>query len=225
MNKLRKVVSAGPSGGRYGIIKWIIALVFILLAGGGIGGVFNQENDSSLSTVSQSNSNIEDALQAFDGNNFEHLPKMVKLPVIYDRVVDGDTQIVTLNGHDIRVRHLMIDTPESVKEGTSVQPFGKESSQRNDELLSQAETLYMMLDVGPATDQYNRVLAYIYADNILVAEQLLKEGLASVRYVKAPNNSFEDEFKAAQQQAIEAELNIWSIENYVESNGYFNQVD
>lgn len=101
MNKLRKVVSAGPSGGRYGIIKWIIALVFILLAGGGIGGVFNQENDSSLSTVSQSNFNVEDALQAFDGNNFEHLPKMVKLPVIYDRVVDGDTQMVTIFVCDI----------------------------------------------------------------------------------------------------------------------------
>lgn len=226
-NKLKRLVSAGPSGGKNGLIKWVIALVVLLVAGGGagIGGLFNQEAPAPSNTTSQFEIEADATLDAFDGRNFESLPKMVKLPVSYNRVVDGDTQILTLNGHDLRVRHLMIDTPESVKEGTSVQPFGKDASERNDELLSQADELYLMLDVGPATDQYDRVLAYVYADDVLVAEQLLEEGLASVRYVNAPNNSFEEEFLNAQDHAETAELNIWSIEGYVEPNGYFNQVD
>lgn len=225
MKNLRKIVSAGPRGGKYGMIKWLVALVIILVAGGGVGGIFNQDNSPAPSTVTQEHTSNQGDLQAFDGSNFDTLPQMVKLPVTYERVVDGDTQILELNGHEIRVRHLMIDTPESVKEGTSVQPFGKESSQRNDELLSQADNIYLMLDVGPATDQYDRVLAYIYADDTLVAEQLLLEGLASVRYVNPPNNTFEDEFKAAEKKAKDADLNIWSIDGYVEPNGYFNQVD
>lgn len=225
MKNLRKIVSAGPRGGKYGMIKWLVALVIILVAGGGVGGIFNQDNSPAPSTVTQDHTFNQGDFQAFDGSNFDTLPQMVKLPVTYERVVDGDTQILELNGHEIRVRHLMIDTPESVKEGTSVQPFGKESSQRNDELLSQADNIYLMLDVGPATDQYDRVLAYIYADDTLVAEQLLLEGLASVRYVNPPNNTFEDEFKAAEKKAKDADLNIWSIDGYVEPNGYFNQVD
>lgn len=226
-NKLKRIVSAGPSGGKNGLFKWVIALVVLLVAGGGvgIGGLFNQEDSAPSNTISQIETEADATLDAFDGSNFDRLPKMVKLPVLYNRVVDGDTQILTLNGHDLRVRHLMIDTPESVKEGTSVQPFGKDASERNNELLSQADEVYLMLDVGPATDQYDRVLAYVYADDVLVAEQLLEEGLASVRYVNAPNNSFEEEFLKAQDQAEAAELNIWSIDGYVEPNGYFNQVD
>lgn len=224
-NNLKRLVSAGPSGGKNGLIKWAIALIVLLLAGGGVGDLFNQEDQAPSNTTSQIDNESDATLTAFDGSNFDHLPKMVKLPVLYNRVVDGDTQILTLNGHDLRVRHLMIDTPESVKEGTSVQPFGKDASERNNELLSQAEEVFLMLDVGPATDQYDRVLAYVYADDILVAEQLLEEGLASVRYVNAPNNSFEEEFLKAQDHAETAELNIWSIDGYVEPNGYFNQVD
>lgn len=224
LNNLRKFVSAGPSKGKNGILRWLVAFI-ILIVGGGITGVINQDNSPTPSTVIHNHSDIEEALKAFDGKDLVSLPQMVKLPVTYDRVVDGDTQIVKMNGYSLRVRHLMIDTPESVKEGTSIQPFGKEASHRNHELLSQAETLYLMLDVGPATDQYNRVLAYLYADEVLIAEQLLAEGFASVRYINPPNNSFDDEFLAAQKKAKDAKLNIWSIDGYVESNGYFNQVD
>ena len=228
MKQLKNVVSSGPKGGKNGLIKWLIAVVLIFVAGGEVGGLFNTESHSSTPVTNQTTTatnEVEDAMQAFDGSDFSSLPQMVKLPVTFKRVVDGDTQVLTLNGHDLRVRHLMIDTPETVKEGTAVQPFGKDASKRNDELLSQANQLFLMFDVGPATDQYDRVLAYVYADDLLVGEQLLEEGLASVRFVNPPNNTFEKEYKAAQQKAKTAKLNIWSIEGYVEVNGYFNQVD
>ncbi|MRI84716.1 thermonuclease family protein [Fundicoccus ignavus] len=232
--QLKKIVSNGPNGGKNGLFKWLVAIVILLAAGGSVNftdffGSDTQNNANTVTSQSGERTSTNEELTAvindFDGENFDILPKLVKIPVTYERVVDGDTQIVSLNGHNLRVRHLMIDTPESVKEGTSVQPYGKEASNRNDQLFKEANNVYLMLDEGPTTDNYARVLAYLYADDLLIAEQLLLEGLASVRYVNPPNNTLEEAFRAAQKSAQKAELNIWSIEGYVEDNGYFNQVD
>lgn len=212
---------------RKDIGKWLITLVVLMVAGGlGIGTDFF---DSTSSTAPVMEAEVNDSqletIEHFNGSNYDVLPEMVKIPVTYVRVVDGDTLVVELNGHSLRVRHLMIDTPESVKEGLSVQPYGKEASDRNDELLQAADQLYLMLDVGTPVDQYDRVLAYIYADELLVAEQLLKDGLATVRFVNPPNNSYEARFRDAQAEAKQAGLNIWSLDCYVEANGYFNPVE
>ncbi|MDO4432312.1 MAG: thermonuclease family protein [Aerococcaceae bacterium] len=146
-----------------------------------------------------------------------------KVAVEFKRVVDGDTIIVMMNNQEVRVRYLMIDTPESVKEGLQPQPFGKESAKRNEAILQSAKQVYVVFDKGPRTDDYDRYLAYVYADDILVAEQLLKEGLASVSYVNPPNNSLEAQFRQAQDIAKKQKLNIWSIDGYVNSKGKFTQ--
>ncbi|MDO4774758.1 MAG: thermonuclease family protein [Aerococcaceae bacterium] len=146
-----------------------------------------------------------------------------RIPVKFVRVVDGDTIIVRYNQREQRVRYLMIDTPESVKEGIKEQPFGKESARRNKELLKSAGQIYLEFDKGPRTDDYDRLLAYVYADDLLVPEQLLLEGLASVAYVNPPNNTREAQFRDAQAKAKQQRLNIWSIDNYVKPNGKFNQ--
>lgn len=212
---------------RKSLVKWLLSLLLIVLAGGiGIGTDIFETGDTTRSVDEFNLTETEQtAVEQFNGSNFDILPQMIKLPVDYSRVVDGDTLIVELNDASLRVRHLMIDTPETVKEGTSKQPFGEAASKRNQALLEQAEQVYLMLDVGPPTDQYDRVLAYVYADDVLVAEQLLKEGLASVRYVNPPNTTYEKQFREAQAKAKQAGLNIWSIDGYVESNGYFNLVD
>ena len=44
------------------------------------------------------------------------------------RIVDGDTIIVVIDGADTRGRYIGMDTPESVKPGTPVQPMAKEAS-------------------------------------------------------------------------------------------------
>lgn len=146
-----------------------------------------------------------------------------RIPVKFIRIVDGDTIIVRYNQREQRVRYLMIDTPESVKEGTKEQPFGKESAQRNAEILKSADQIYLEFDKGPQTDDYDRLLAYVYADDLLVPEQLLLEGLASVAYVNPPNNTREAQFRNAQAKAKRQRLNIWSIDDYVKPNGKFNQ--
>ena len=50
-----------------------------------------------------------------------------KEKVHVDRVVDGDTFVATNSeGKEIKVRLIGIDTPETVKPNTPVQPYGKE---------------------------------------------------------------------------------------------------
>ncbi len=50
--------------------------------------------------------------------------------------VDGDTSDFLVDGKTIRFRYLLIDTPESVKPNTPVQPYGKEASNRTKEILT-----------------------------------------------------------------------------------------
>ena len=49
--------------------------------------------------------------------------------VTVTRVIDGDTIEVTLSGKKERVRMIGVDTPETVKPGSPVEPYGKEASE------------------------------------------------------------------------------------------------
>ncbi|MCE3399538.1 thermonuclease family protein, partial [Staphylococcus aureus] len=48
--------------------------------------------------------------------------------VYVERVVDGDTFLAKKDGERIKVRMIGMDTPETVKPNTPVQPYGKEAS-------------------------------------------------------------------------------------------------
>ena len=47
---------------------------------------------------------------------------------IVTRVVDGDTAVIKVDGNDIRVRMLGVDTPETVHPNKPMQFYGKEAS-------------------------------------------------------------------------------------------------
>lgn len=64
------------------------------------------------------------------------------------RIVDGDTIKVNYNGQEETVRYLLIDTPETKAPNKCVQPYGKEASKRNEELVTNADKLELEFDVG-----------------------------------------------------------------------------
>lgn len=136
------------------------------------------------------------------------------------RVVDGDTVIVKrANGAEERVRLLLIDTPESVKEGTEVQAYGKESSDFAKAKLKSGDAI--KLEVGsPERDKYDRLLAYIWIDNVNFNQLMIEEGFARVAYVFEPNTKYIDEFRAAEDKAKQTKLNIWSTDGYVTNRGF-----
>jgi Micrococcal nuclease (thermonuclease) homologs len=79
---------------------------------------------------------------------------------VVDRVVDGDTVVVILDGKQERVRMIGVDTPETVKPNTPPQPYGKEASDHTKRELT-GKTVWLEFDASP-TDRYQRWLAYIW---------------------------------------------------------------
>lgn len=146
-----------------------------------------------------------------------------KIPVTLVQTIDGDTIKVIYDGQEHNVRYLLIDTPETNHPRFGKQPFGEEAKERNRQLVNGGD-LYLEFDVGERFDKYGRLLAYVYAGDTLVQEQLLKEGLARVAYVYPPNTRHLDRFEKAQQSAKDKKIGIWSLENYVSDNG-FNRTD
>lgn len=147
--------------------------------------------------------------QDFDGTNFEIFPKEKKIPVDLAFVNDGDTIRVDINGQRVAVRYLIIDAPEMNYNEGSPDPYAQEANDLNEEYLTNADQVYIEFDVGPYTDDYNRALVYVYADDVMLNEELVRQGLATVRYVNPPNNSYEGLLRDAQDEAQAEGLNLW----------------
>jgi len=114
-------------------------------------------------------------------------------------ILDGDT-IRLSNG--ITVRYIGVDTPE---EG---EPFYLEAKEVNEKLVK-GNTVRLEFDLQ-ARDKYDRMLAYVYVDTVMVNLRLLKEGLAVI-YPYSPNLRHLQEFCAVQKEAREEHLGIWSL--------------
>ncbi|HOQ10424.1 MAG: thermonuclease family protein [Syntrophomonadaceae bacterium] len=126
------------------------------------------------------------------------------------RVVDGDTIEVSLNGTTEKVRLIGVDTPETVHPTIGVEPYGKEASNFTKEKLTD-QTVKLEFDVEER-DRYGRLLAYVWLDEELFNEVLLKEGYAQLA-TYPPNVKYVERFKAAQKEAREAGRGLWG---YVE---------
>ena len=127
-----------------------------------------------------------------------------------ERVVDGDTIIVHVNGRRERVRFIGIDTPESVKPNTPVQCFAIEASNRTKALLPAGTPVRLVGDVEQR-DKYKRLLAYVYRqrDNLFVNLSLAHDGYAQP-YTFPPNIAHTNEFVAAAADARNAGRGLWS---------------
>ncbi|MDA7027745.1 thermonuclease family protein [Bacillus sp. CLL-7-23] len=135
------------------------------------------------------------------------------------KAIDGDTIKVKYKGQEKTVRYLLVDTPETKKPNSCVQPYGKDASERNKELVNGGK-LKLEFDKGDQTDKYGRLLAYVYVDGKSVQEKLLKEGLARVAYVHPPNTKYLDQFKEDEKNAKNKQMAIWSKSNYATEKGF-----
>ncbi|WP_052520421.1 thermonuclease family protein [Aneurinibacillus migulanus] len=138
-------------------------------------------------------------------------------------IKDGDTIEVRLNGKKETVRFLLIDTPESVKPGVAPQPFSQEASKYVKKKLT-GKRVELERDISDARDKYGRLLYYVYVDGQSIQEDLLSKGLARVAYVSPPNVKHVDKYRAIQKEAQKAKLGIWSIEDYVQKDGFHPEV-
>lgn len=131
------------------------------------------------------------------------------------RVVDGDTIIIDLDGQRTKVRLSNVDTPESVaseESGKENTPEGVIASDYTKNLLPEGSKVYLEYD-NKTTDQYDRVLAYVYLEDgeTMIQRLLLKDGMARVFNDKI-NKRYTDEFFDLQDAAKDAKIGIWAGE-------------
>ena len=136
------------------------------------------------------------------------------------RVVDGDTiDVITDQGIKERVRLLLIDSPESVHPDVEEELFGAEASYFAKQVLEKGKQI--RLEIGnPNRDKYERLLAYVWIDDVNFNQLMLEKGYARVAYVYEPNTKYLKEFKKSEAYARRNKLNIWSIKNYVTKDGF-----
>lgn len=137
--------------------------------------------------------------------------------VKFSKCVDGDTARFILNGEEITVRFLAIDTPETKHPTKGVEPYGKEASEYTCNKLKNAQKIALEYDKGGKTDKYGRYLAWVWTDDILLQKELVNNGLAKVAYLYN-KYTYVEELQNAEELAKESHLNIWSDESNLEEN-------
>lgn len=207
-----------------------LALAVVVLGLAGCGQTQQSTNHSSQQSQSSeqqattsstaTSADVTDAVKQFTGRNFNVLPRLKQIPVTFVRHVDGDTSVFRLNGHQLKARYLLIDTPETVKPNTPVMPYGMQASNYTHNALNNAKQVTIMFDRGDYADKYDRILVYVFVDGQLLQKQLVEKGLARVAYVFAPSTTYLQELNRAQAQAKAKRLNIWSKDGYVTNRGF-----
>lgn len=124
------------------------------------------------------------------------------------RVIDGDTIEVTLNGKTYTVRYIGIDTPETVHPTLGEEPYGKEASIKNKELV-EGEKVRLEKDVSE-TDQYGRLLRYVYVDDLFVNAELVRLGYAQVA-TYPPDVKYQSYFLQLQNEARTNGRGLWGL--------------
>ena len=122
------------------------------------------------------------------------------------RVIDGDTIEVYLDGELHTVRYIGMDTPETVHPTKGEEPYGKEASTKNSELVL-GKTVLLEKDVSE-TDRYGRLLRYVYVGNVFVNAELVRLGYAQV-VTYPPDVKYQEHFLALQVEAREAGRGLW----------------
>lgn len=124
------------------------------------------------------------------------------------RVVDGDT-LLLVGGE--RVRLIGIDTPESVKPDTPPEPFGHEASAFTKE-LAEGREVRLVFD-RHREDQYGRTLAFVYIGDVLLNEEIVRQGYSRAETRFDFRSDFQTRFVAAEKEARAARRGIWSDES------------
>lgn len=170
--------------------------------------------ESSTTTVSTEPAAADRSISALSADRASQLT--TGMPATVTKFVDGDTTYFSTGSQELKVRYLLIDTPEIKGD----QPFAAEAKARVTELLTEAQSIELEYDIGKQQDHYGRDLMYVWVDGQLVQEILAREGLCMVRYIEAPNTRYLDQVKNAEAEAKAAGRGVWSIENYAGASGF-----
>lgn len=114
------------------------------------------------------------------------------------QIIDGDT--IRLSTGE-KVRLIGINTPERD------QPYYSEATEKLSQLIGN-KRVTLKKDVTNK-DQYGRLLRYVYVNETFVNLEMVRQGYA-ISYSYPPNTKHLDEFEAAEQEARDTQIGIWT---------------
>jgi micrococcal nuclease len=164
------------------LILLAAAVVVVLLAGGG-------------------------ALRVGDGSDGSDDAAPETRTAQVERVVDGDTIIVDLDGVREWVRYIGMDTPESVAE-QPLECYGHRASEENERLVG-GRTVTLTTDEEPR-DRFGRLLAYVRRepDGLFVNEALVRGGFATTLEIR-PNVRYAGTLRDEERKARAVGRGLW----------------
>ena len=135
-----------------------------------------------------------------------------KIEVELVEVVDGDTAKFKMNGKQITVRFLGINTKETVHPEIGEEEWGKEASDFTKEKLKNATKIELEFDdIADKKDKYDRYLAWIWIDDELLQNLLVENGLAE-NYMLQNNYKYAGMLQESEEIAKNNKIGIWSEE-------------
>ena len=148
-----------------------------------------------------------------------------KIEVELVEVIDGDTAKFKMNGEQITVRFLGINTKETVDPEIGEEIWGKEASDFTKEKLENATKIELEFDeVADEKDKYDRYLSWIWIDDELLQNLLVENGLAE-NYMLQNNYKYAGMLQESEENAKNNKLGIWSEETSdTQNNESENQI-
>jgi micrococcal nuclease len=107
----------------------------------------------------------------------ENSPAPASIALV-ERVVDGDTVVVRLDGQPVKVRLIGVDAPESVDPRKPVERFARESAAFLRSLVEGKRVRLAYEPAGARVDKYGRLLAYLYLEpgGLFVNREIVAKG-------------------------------------------------
>jgi len=173
-------------------VIYVFVLIAVLIIGILIGK--SGTNNTSIAGKTQPVANLGASVKNSSESSSINANRSVKVT----RVLDGDT--IEVEGGE-RVRYLGINAPESG------QPFSTEATRENERLVA-GRTITLEFDVQ-TQDRYKRLLAYVWVGDVLVNEEIVKNGYAVIETIQ-PNLKYQDLILKAQQEARDACRGLWA---------------
>ena len=139
-----------------------------------------------------------------------------RIEVSLNKCIDGDTANLIIKNKEKKVRFLAINTPESTNK---IEEYGKEASTYTCSILTNSNKIEIEYDNNSnKEDKYGRTLAWIWVDDKLLQDMLIKEGLAEVKYLYG-DYKYTEQLQKDEKIAQENKLNIWS--EYQNNDNYY----
>lgn len=166
-------------------------------------GKYEINHDKEYESERQETSLVPSTTTRTQAEPASYLGEPLNGPYNVVRVIDGDTIVVNIDGDNIHVRFIGIDTPESVSPNEEENtPEGEIATQRTMQILQDGNNqVYLEYD-NEQYDAYGRLLAYVYIYDeygfylspnsyVMVEEILLNQGMGEFIVIE-PNNRYEE---------------------------------